>query len=152
VKEQRLLLGGRGYQDDRGNDLRLWNPGPGLFVGSIRGYGITAFAPLIVAGLNLAAAGDEPVEMFFDVTRISGYDSEFRIQQTKRFLELRRQMMAIHAASTNKLVAMGIAVANVPLGGLLQLHPKLATFEVALEDSLRRRNIVGFSVAVLSAP
>ena len=52
------------------------------------------------------------------------YDSELRTEWTRWLLRNRARLEDIQIVAGSKIVAMGVSVANVALGGIIQSHPK----------------------------
>ena len=131
--------------------LGIWLPGPGLLVAQMVDYGDEAFATPIAQAFDRALESAGPVRMFFDVGRMHNYDSALRTRLTKRFLGDRARIGGIDIFVQSRIVAMGVAVANLALGGIIAAHPKRLAFNLALDDVLRKAGIASFSSGVLLA-
>jgi hypothetical protein len=53
-------------------------------------------------------------------------------------LSNRAKLDSVHAFSTSKLVTMGVTVASLALGGLIQMHKARPQFEAALRSATER--------------
>ncbi len=131
--------------------MGIWLPGPGLLVAQMVDHGDEAFATPIAQAFERALEGAGPVRMFFDVGRMHNYDSPLRTRLTKRFLGDRARIAGIDIFVQSRIVSMGVAVANLALGGIIAAHPKRLGFNLALDDVLRKAGIASFSSGVLLA-
>jgi hypothetical protein len=71
------------------------------------------------------------LHVFHDWSGMTGYDSQSRIAITNWGLARLKQMRSVHVLHGSKLVAMGVAVANVALGGIVKVHQNRASFDRA---------------------
>ncbi len=141
---------GRGWSTSRGS-LGIWVPGPGLVIGRITGHGEADFVSPIVQGLEQELAAEESVKLFFDVAKMTNYDSLLRTRLTVRFSQDRPRIRTIAVLVSSKIVAMGVAVANLALGGLVSSYSARGPFSEALDRELRTAGVVSFSSRVLLA-
>ena len=75
---------------------------------------------------------------FWDLRDLQNYHSEVRIRSTHALLASRARLQSVHAFSRNRLVAMGVSVANLAMGGIIKAHTSAETFDAALEQTLRQ--------------
>jgi hypothetical protein len=94
-------------------------------------------APVIERTLAKQFAGGERLATFWDLGELVNYHSDVRIFSTRVLLAHRKQISAIHTFTRSKLVAMGVSVANLALGGIITAHPQRESFEAALNQLLR---------------
>jgi hypothetical protein len=144
-----LPYAGVGFQVGSGQ-LAIWKPAPQLLIARIAGYGDGTFVSPIVAAFEESLRRASRVELFFDAEALETYDSELRTQLTARLLADRKRIAELHVLVKAKLVAMGVAVANLALGGIMTSHTARRPFVVALEAALARAEVRGFSSDVLS--
>jgi hypothetical protein len=148
VKQAPLRYGGLRHETSRGR-LSLWTLEHGVLVFQIAGQGDKSFVAPIVAGfersLRLA-----PVQMFVDVELMTAYDTELRIEVTAAMAPERKRIGCLHILVRSKLVAMGVSVANLALGGIMTIHGSLPVFQQALSAGLAQRKINGFSLDALA--
>ena len=76
------------------------------------------------------------IALFDDLEELEGYDSELRIGLTRWSREHRSVIVAFHILTKSRLVAMGVTVANLALGGSIRPHMQRKTFDVALSDEI----------------
>jgi len=98
----------------------------------IDGHGDGRFAPVIVRRFDAILAQDGAVLMLYDMWSMPTYDSQLRVELTDWCRKHLKSIPALHVAQRSKLVAMGVAVANVALGGLITTHSSRASFDAAL--------------------
>lgn len=104
------------------------------------GYLDTPLVPYTMQKTDeLTARGVKPT-VFNDWWEMTGYDSEARIRLT----EWTRSNLALgktwpsHVLMRSKIVAMGVTVANMALGGALVVHSDRAVFDAELRAAARR--------------
>jgi hypothetical protein len=76
--------------------------------------------------------------ILIDLGEMVGYDSAFRQGMTewaRRMVKDRGAVMHIYVRS--KIVQMGVAVANLALGGVLQVHPNRTALEQVAQRLLK---------------
>jgi hypothetical protein len=124
--------------------LGLWVPCPALLVIAMQGHGHAEFAPTIVeAYRTLRQKG--AIYVFADIEDMSNYDSRLRVELTAAFSPDRARIAALHVLLKSKLVAMGVSVANLALGGIVKTDNDRAKFKQALDGCLFENRVVGFS-------
>lgn len=75
--------------------------------------------------------------LFLDLEGFASYASSVRSDNQRLLLELRAHWSAIHTFGGSRLVRMGLAVADLALGGVLRGHPSRASFDDARQQALR---------------
>src|SRR5215472_17870922 len=85
--------------------------------------------PLIQSDVEWAIFGD-----WYEMT---GYDTDVRHELTKTVSKLRSRIASIYVLQRSKVVAMGIAVANLALGGWVRSTTSRAEFDRELETRVR---------------
>ena len=76
--------------------------------------------------------------VFHDWIDMTGYDTICRQMLTKWTANNLRAYAAVHVAVQSKLVAMGVQVANLALGGLVTAYTGRAQLETALRACLAK--------------
>lgn len=118
-------------------DTRLvlqWNT-RGAMRTLVIGRGLTELIAPITARWDAVVANGSPLESFLDFGDMDVYDSELRSELTGWGLRNRPKMKSIHAFSRSKIVIMGASLASIALGGMVQVHTDLATFEAAAREA-----------------
>jgi hypothetical protein len=105
----------------------------------LTGVNDQAAAPVIERTLTKQFAQTDRLATFWDLGELVNYHSDVRIFATRALLAHRKQIIAIHTFTRSKLVAMGVSVANLALGGIVTAHPQRGSFEVALSELLTAR-------------
>lgn len=77
------------------------------------------------------AAANRRVNIFCDWAEMTGYDSEVRASLTQ-WVATNRTRATMHLLVGSKLVAMGVSVANLALGGVLVGYTNRGSFDAAL--------------------
>lgn len=68
---------------------------------------------------------------FHDWSAVTSYDTSARIHLTTWLLANRKHFTAVHVLSDDRMVAMGVTVANGLLGGFITAHASRASYEEA---------------------
>lgn len=98
-------------------------------------HGDRALAPLMTRRADLIVARSR-IRMFFDFWTMPTYDSEMRTEWTNWLVSHRERLDAIHVVARSKLVAMGVSVANLALGGIIKSYPAAeGPFAKALKEA-----------------
>jgi|GEM_PF-1114102 len=107
---------------------------PGVFCVRVEGHYDLEMARFQTEKASEAIA-DGPVKFFIDWEALTTYDSDARTLLTKWCLQHRAHLAEVHILTTFRIVAMGVAVANMALSGKLQAHQEWATFAAAFRDA-----------------
>lgn len=118
---------------------------------SLLGYGEADFAvPILEAYETLSKT--EPLHFFADAEQLVNYDSRLRTAITARFLPDRKRFEQLQVMLKSKIVAMGVSVANLALGGIVDVTNDPQAFKASLDSCLFKNHVVGFSSNALQAP
>jgi hypothetical protein len=79
------------------------------------------------------------IALFDDLEELTGYESELRIRLTEWSRKNRSKVVGFHIFTRSRLVAMGVTVANLALGGTIRAHLRRETFEAALREAVNAR-------------
>jgi hypothetical protein len=149
VDSYALPQNGSGLRAARGR-LGLWVPCPSLLVIAIQGHGHAEFATAILES-HRTLRPQAPVHLFADVEEMTTYDSRLRTELSAGFLPDRTRIAAFHVLLKSKLVAMGVSVANLALGGIVKITTERPQFTQILDTCLFENRVVGFSSGVLDS-
>jgi hypothetical protein len=105
------------------------------------GFADQPVARVIEQALQPMLAQNSTVACFWDLEKLVNYHSDVRVVSTQVLLSQRARLDSVHAFSTSKLVTMGVSVASLALGGLIQMHKTRALFEAALREATQRLGI-----------
>jgi len=138
----------RRVSTDRGR-VDVWVQPPILVV-QLSGYGDVRFAdPIMKAFDEILRAGMRP-EVFFEMGGMHNYDSALRTRLTSHFAAQRSQIQTMQMHTRSRLVSMGIAVANLALGGMIVTHDDVKSLQTVLDRALAAAKIAGLSSAVFA--
>jgi hypothetical protein len=106
---------------------------------SYQGYmtaDVVPFVEQVVA--RVLATGAHP-DLFVDLGRLDGYDSDYRRSITRWGVRNRRHFGDYWFFVRSRLVAIGVAVSNLAAGGTLKATTKRAEFDAAIRAAVRRQ-------------
>jgi hypothetical protein len=108
-------------------------PGPSIFLGRIEGHYSADMVSGYIRAMGRALEPGPSMWGFHDWYGMTGYDSICRKEMTDWVLARLSKMNGHHLLVHSKMVAMGVATANLVLGGnALVSHTDRASFERAL--------------------
>jgi hypothetical protein len=116
------------WQSPSGATSRLdWNR-RGVARICVTGHGHVDFSPPAIRRWDgTLRMADRPV-ILIDFWDMPTYDSGMRLQMTPWGAK-HRQNVDFHVCTRSRLVLMGLAVANIAMGGLMKVHEKRAEFD-----------------------
>jgi hypothetical protein len=92
---------------------------------------------VIERALEQIFARSKQLHTFWDLRDLVNYHTDVRVCSTNALLAQRKKKLAaVHTLSTSKIVAMGVSVANLALGGMVQNHKTAVSFELAVRAVL----------------
>jgi hypothetical protein len=117
-------------------DVQQWGP----YVTCVRLVGTAeqSAAKVISRALEQAFATGKHLDVFWDLEKLVNYHSDVRTVSTRVLLTHRAQLASVHAYSTSKIVSMGVSVASLALGGLIQAHKTRSSFDRAIQKACLR--------------
>jgi hypothetical protein len=152
VQSFSLSYGGTGFQTHDGS-IAIWRHAPGLLIVRLDGHADKLLAPPILEAFDQVVASRSPIEMYFDAELLESYHSEVRTRLTSRFVRDRARITSLHVLVRSKIVAMGVSVANIALGGVVTSHGHRQPFARALDGALDAHGVAKFrSGALLASP
>lgn len=84
----------------------------------------------ILDAVNRFAAANKRINIFCDWAETTGYASDVRSAFTQ-WVASNRSKVTFHLLVGSKIVAMGVSVANLALGGILVVYTNRASFDAA---------------------
>jgi hypothetical protein len=93
------------------------------------GHGHGEFAPVVNRRLEMVLRFTGRFSTFGDFWDLHTYDSAFRVDQAKWVDKHRAQFEGSQILVRSKLVAMGVSVANLALGGKIKVYSQRAEFD-----------------------
>lgn len=133
--EHEKLADGDSYTTDHGKVI-LRRPAAHVVLLIAEGHGSKDMAVPILGLRDQIVREAGKIAVFDDFENASSYDSELRVKMTEWSRKNAKAMTAHHILTTSKIVAMGVAVANLALGATIKAHTKRATFEEALRREI----------------
>jgi len=118
--------------------LTAWQVAPQVWASKTHGRMQVAHAEAWMKVGNRMVATGLPFSGFHDWLEMESYDSETRKLLTDWSLAHRAQMIEVHLAVRSRLVRMGVTVANLALGNLMQTHEGLDTMAKAYGETMAR--------------
>lgn len=133
--QRRELADGFTLSDGR-SVLTVRRPAPHVELIRCEGYAQAAHIEMVLANRTQIIARCGKVALFDDLEDLRGYDSGVRVQLTDWSRQHRHEIVAFHILTRSKLVAMGVTVANLALGGQIRAHTRRTDFDAALRGEL----------------
>jgi hypothetical protein len=94
------------------------------------------FVTHILQTIEPRLAPERPLIGFNDWAGMAGYTTEARVALTKWLFTARGPVAEMHVLVRSKLVAMGVSVANLLLGGFVVPYARPERFKTALAERL----------------
>ncbi len=136
--EHKVLVDGTRVATSPEGESRVWSPAPGIVVTSFSGYGTHAFAAVIKRDTTPYFEPGTQTALFSDWYDMRGYDTAARVELTRWLGWMRPRISEYHLLVRSRLVAMGVAVANLALGGWLDSTTNRIAFRQMLDQAVRR--------------
>jgi hypothetical protein len=116
--------------------LAYWELTPRVYLTEVRGFMTRDMARLIIDRAGLMFARQPRVHGFHNWLQMNNYESACRVDLTAWVLRHRAQSV-LHIGVASRMVAMGVAVANLALGDLIHVHADAESLDAALGATLR---------------
>lgn len=133
--ERETLPDGVRFFDEKGSAI-LRRPAPHVEYLIASGYARAEAANHIIAQRKRILEECGKIALFDDLENLEGYDSTVRLKLTTWSRENRSKIVAFHILTRSRIVAMGVTVANLALGGSIRPHLDRRSFEEALEEQI----------------
>jgi hypothetical protein len=122
------------WKTPRGAMSLRWTDQGAIYV-AVDVHGDRLLSPLMTRRADTLLARAR-LKFFFDFWQMPTYDSEMRTEWPGFLVTHRARVDEIHVVARSKLVAMGVAVANIALGGVIKSYPApMGPFEKALTQA-----------------
>jgi len=137
-----VLLRERGTQfaerSTASGTLRAWALAPNVFATQGHGHMTDEHCAFIEDyGEARIREHDGKLYVFHDWMELTGYDTKTRLRLTAWAVAHRNAYEEVHIAARSRIIAMGVQVANIALGGFMRAHNGIAALEVELARVLR---------------
>lgn len=117
--------------------ILYWKLTPSVYVTEMQGLMTQPMSQLIIKQTEPLYAGGGKVLGFHNWFGMENYDSVCRVELTSWVLSHRAQS-GLHIGVRSRMVAMGVAVANLALGSLIYIHNEPRALEEALSAQLKK--------------
>ena len=112
--------------------VEFWFPRPDVAMGRYTGTPTAELYPPVIEAMTRRLRTERALHVFADLSAIDGFDSAFRERWTEWFRGHRAQVAGVHILFHSRLVAIGIALVGVALGGQVHTYSSREDFEKAL--------------------
>lgn len=136
--ERTQLADGFVVSDDKGSRVSIRRPAPHVELIRCEGHARAELIDLVLKNREEILAECGRIALFDDLESMNGYDSSVRLKLTDWGKKHRDRIVAFHILTRSRLVAMGVTVANLALGGHIQAHTNRRAFEDALRAEIAR--------------
>ena len=134
-----MVMTSETWESARGS-LVISCPGAGVMLFTYRGYMTAAVVPFIERAVDrMLATGVQP-DLFIDLERMTGYDSEYRRAISQWGARMHRRFGEVRVFVRSKLVAMGIAVSNLTAANKLKPTTNRAQFVADIAAAVARHS------------
>jgi hypothetical protein len=113
-------------------EVRCWQHPSGTLLVTLIGHGETEALPDLIAHVKERHARSPRADLFIDAWQLDGYETGYRVALTE-MLRAMPEVTRVHGLLRSTIVAMGAAVANLALGGIVKIYRRPADFEAAME-------------------
>jgi hypothetical protein len=138
--EHRALGPGHERLETTRGSIDVEAPAPSIQRLRFEGYLEASLAPPLVALLKRARSGAERIAVFDDVTRVTGYDIELRVQLALYAFESMRTGGQMHVlVRGGGLVETAVSVFALALGERVRLYRDATRFERAYRAAVAER-------------
>jgi hypothetical protein len=128
------------WESPRGS-LAISQPVLGVIVFTYRGYMTAQVVPFVERSVERVLGVGLRPDLFIDLDRMTGYDSEYRQAISKWGANTYRRLGEVRVFVRSKIVAMGIAVSNLTAAGTLKPTTNRSQFQSALDAAIARHAV-----------
>jgi hypothetical protein len=122
-------------RDERGA-IRFWRPAHDVLVSIVVGHLSHKAGLRIIYWLDTILINDTQVRQWHNWHEMKSFDVASQRDLTAWHVKNRKAVRDLNIICQSQLVLMGVRVANVALGGLIQVYKEPRMFEDALDVSL----------------
>jgi hypothetical protein len=116
--------------------VRFWRPAPDVVASIVVGHMSQAAAQRIIYWLDVVLLNHQQVRQWHNWHEMRSFDVAAQRDLTVWHVKNRHAVRDLNIICQSQLVLMGVRVANVALGGLIQVYREPRMFEDALDVSL----------------
>jgi hypothetical protein len=128
---------------ESGSDFEVWRfrsttlhiewARPGIIAFTVVGHGHAEFAAPCLRRWNVGLRKCGRLTLLSDLWDMPTYDSGFRLAVTDWCVRNRARLEPSHVLMRSQIVSMGVAVANLALGGLFNVYTLRASYDAAVQ-------------------
>jgi hypothetical protein len=122
--------------DTERGSIAYWELAPRVYMSEVSGLMTRPMSQLLMRRAEPLYTGSDRVHGFHNWFGMTNYDSICRVELTKWVLSHRAQT-DLHIGLHSRMVAMGVAVANLALDSLIRVHNEPKALEAALLSVLQ---------------
>jgi hypothetical protein len=123
------------WQGATGTLEMRWNSRGALEI-TVREHGGEDLVSMVTERMDKVLQDAGKIVLFFDFGEMQSYESVMRVRWTEWLKLHRPQIVSLHVVARSKLVAMGVSVANLALGGIITAHTgRQGAYETALQQA-----------------
>lgn len=137
LSKEVLPNGAEVWRTERG-EARLTRPAPTVVLITLKGYATIDLFPLVVTEPERLMRSGVRFDWFGDYGEMTGYDSQMRISLSDFTATNKSNIDTIAILVRSKIVAMGVSVANLAVGGKIDVYANRESFEHALSEATLR--------------
>lgn len=146
ISKQKLAHGEEVWRSERA-EVRVRVLAPTVVLLSVKGHASNDFMPLFIGEPMRRIQQGMHIDWFGDYSEVTGYDSATRIALSEFTNKYKSGMNSIAILVRSKIVAMGVSVANLAVGGKIDAYANQQKFEAALAAAVERARAPGLSSA-----
>lgn len=135
---KRVLPDGMEVWTTERGEVRAAVRAPGVVVLEVIGHSDHRTYPLMIAKVEEEIAAGREVSWFGDYERMTSFDPDVRAELAKFTKTHRKHFTVVGILLRSRLVALGVAVANVMVGGFIRVFTTRSAYERALEERIGR--------------
>jgi hypothetical protein len=117
--------------------LIFWQLAPHIYATEVRGFMTQEMSNLIIERADPLYVPGKKLHGFHNWLEMTNYDSACRVELTAWVMRHRAQS-ALHIGLRSRMVAMGVAVANLALGSLIQIYASEDEMETAVQAAMQK--------------
>jgi hypothetical protein len=117
--------------------LTFWQISPHAYATEVRGFMTSEMSDLIIELAEPLYQPGRKLHGFHNWLDMTNYDSVCRVALTAWVLRHRAES-ALHIGVRSRMVAMGVSVANLALGSLINVYTTAEALEAAVQATLRQ--------------
>ncbi len=145
VEKEKLANGDEVWRTERG-EARVHVHATSVVEIVVKGYSTMELIPLFVGEPMKRMRHGIRVDWFGDYSEMTGYDTETRVALSEFTTKYKTQLSTVTVLVRSKIVAMGATVANLAVGGILDVVSNREKYERAIAHAVARGKPAGLAM------